>query len=317
MNITQRVIYEQFPFWRAAMGLELPALSDKTIVFVGCGTSYYLAQTLAAAFNLAGRTALAVAGSEWGQHRRAYVGDRGDLCVVGLSRSGESTETVEAVRISAAAGMETLAITCAAGTAITRVAARSIVAETHVDEGIVMTCSASLMLLVGLRMAGVHIADATVDAAEAALFTMEEKGRDIIAGRTHFVYLGAGPFFGLAAEGALKLQEMSLSYSQFFHPLEYRHGPISLIDRSSLVTLLYDPETQDGEERVAHDVQAKGAAVIGFGGAGDLSIAVEEKSLARMLVMLPALQILGEQVAQSKQLDTTRPRHLTKVVTLG
>ena len=59
MSVTERVIFEQFPFWRSALKLNLPRLPNKTFVFVGCGTSYYLAQTLAAAFNLVGRDAVA------------------------------------------------------------------------------------------------------------------------------------------------------------------------------------------------------------------------------------------------------------------
>jgi glucosamine--fructose-6-phosphate aminotransferase (isomerizing) len=316
MSITQRVIFEQFPFWQKALRREMPALPETTVVFVGCGTSYYLAQTLAAAFNLAGRQALAVAGAEWISHRRAYIGDRTDVCMVALSRSGESTETVLAVRESTKAGMATMAITCAADSAIVKAADRSVFLETHADEGVVMTSSASLMLLAGLKMAGASLDESVVSAAEASLRAMEAQGARIVGGRTHFVYLGAGALYGIAAEGALKLQEMSLSYSQTFHPLEYRHGPISLVDDRTLVVMLYSPDTREHEEGVARDVQEKGAAVIGFGGAGDLSLPIEETGIARTLVMLPALQLLGEQVATRKHLDTTKPRHLTKVVTL-
>ncbi|MEX6507564.1 SIS domain-containing protein [Jiella sp. M17.18] len=317
MSVTERVIYEQFPFWEKALEADLPPLPDRTIVFVGCGTSYYLAQTLAASCNLQGRTALAVPGAEWDLHRRAYVGERTDLCVVGLSRSGESTETVRALRTAAAAGMDTLAITCADGSAVTKAAARSVYLPTHAEEGVVMTASASLMLLAGLRMAGVAVDTDIVDAAKAALRAMEQGGSAIVAGRRHFVYLGASALFGIAAEGALKLQEMSLSYSQFFHPLEYRHGPISLVDDETLVVLLYTPQTRAEEEKVARDVRDKGAAVVGIGGEGDLSIPMQADGLARALEMLPALQLFGEQVARTKNIDTTAPRHLTKVVTLS
>ncbi|SKA17575.1 SIS domain-containing protein [Consotaella salsifontis] len=317
MSVTERVIYEQFPFWRKAIELELPPLPAKTLVFVGCGTSYYLSQSLAAAFNLAGRPAVAVPGAEWIFNRRAYVGERTDVCVVGLSRSGESTETVRAIRESVAAGIDTVAITCAADSAIAKAADQTIFAATHAEEGIVMTSSASLMLLVGLRWAGVSVAEATVAAAEQALREMAAKAPGIIEGRSHFVFLGGGALYGLASEGALKLQEMSITYSQAFHPLEYRHGPISLVDDRTLVVLLYGEETREAEERVARDVQSKGARVIGFGGAGDLSLPIGESGLGRMLIMLPALQLLGEEVARAKSIDTTQPRHLTKVVTLS
>lgn len=315
-SVTEKVIFEQFPYWLKAMAQELPALPDKGIVVVGCGTSFYLAESLAAAFNLAGKRALAVAGTEWSAHPKAHMGDDEAVLVIGLSRSGESTETVEAVRESVARGQQTLAITCAPGSALAEAADAVIMLETHPEEGIVMTSSASLMLLAGLRLAGFAVGPDLVPAAQAALVRIEQEGPGLVRGRSHFVYLGAGILFGAAEEGALKLQEMSLSYAQSFYPLEYRHGPISLVTEASLLVMLYSTETKGIEEKVTADVTAKGAAAIGFGGAGDLAVSLAEDGPTRALEILPALQLLGEQVALAKGLDTTAPRHLTKVVTL-
>ena len=104
---------------------------------------------------------------------------------------------------------------------------------------------------------------------------------------------------------------MSITYSQAFHPMEYRHGPISLIDEHSVVVMLYSPGTAVEEAKLVAEVQAKGARVIGFGGPGDLQLQ------AQGLATLPALQILGEMVALQKGIDTEAPRHLTKVVVLA
>ena len=145
-------------------------------------------------------------------------------------------------------------------------------AETHAEEGVVMTASASLMLLLGLRLIDVPLRESHVEEAERLLATMKAKGAQAVAGRRHFVYLGGGPLYGLAAEGALKLMEMSLSFSQAFHPLEYRHGPISLVDDATLVALLYSEATRAEEERVAADVRKKGAVCHRFRrGRGSLS----------------------------------------------
>jgi glutamine---fructose-6-phosphate transaminase (isomerizing) len=114
----------------------------------------------------------------------------------------------------------------------------------------------------------------------------------------------------------LKLMEMSLSYSQAYHPLEYRHGPISLVDGCSLVVMLYQADETE-ESKLVQELQAKGAKVIGIGGPGDLSLELQVDDLALCgLIALPTLQWLGERVAQSKGLDTRAPRHLTKVVVL-
>ena len=313
MTITEKVIREQFAFWQGAATAPLPTITQKTVVVVGCGTSFYLAQSIAAAFNEGGRRAIPVPGAEWARRMGTYLADRSDTLVIGLSRSGTTTETVQAIEASRAAGLPTLAISCEEGSTILKAADRGIYLPTHKEEGIVMSVSASLMLIAGLRLAGVTPARA----AEAAAAMASVEGADgLLRGKGHFVYLGAGAMYGAANEGGLKLMEMSISLSQAFHPLEYRHGPISLIDEGSLVVMLYSGETAEEEAKVVADVRAKGAKVIGFGGPGDLSVALASKGPARAVEVLPALQLLGEKVALLKGLDTSQPRHLTKVVTL-
>ncbi|WP_131114128.1 SIS domain-containing protein [Lichenihabitans psoromatis] len=316
MNITEQVIREQFPFWAKAPAVAALPADGTDYVIVGCGTSYYLAQIVAASFNLKGLSAKAVPGAEWARRRKAYVVDDSRTHVIALSRSGESTETVQAVEVSRAAGLTTTAITCAEGSSIVRAAATTIYAETHPGEGIVMTSSASLMLLEGLRLAGIAMSPSLAAEALAILDKTDATLKAALQGRSHFVYLGAGALYGLAEEGALKLQEMSISYSQAYHPMEYRHGPISLVDDKTFVVMLYSPETRDEEAKVAAELTAKGARVLGFGGPGDIEIAVPDETLTRALAILPALQILGERVAEQRNVDTVAPRHLSKVVVL-
>ncbi|MGO8656015.1 SIS domain-containing protein, partial [Rhizobium ruizarguesonis] len=100
----------------------------------------------------------------------------------------------------------------------------------HPDEGIVMTVSASLMVLLGLQMIGQNVPGSVVNSARQLASALDAALPGIIADRSHFVFLGGGPLFGVALEGALKLMEMSQIMTQAFHPLEYRHGPISLAD---------------------------------------------------------------------------------------
>jgi len=181
----------------------------------------------------------------------------------------------------------------------------------------VAAAAASLMLLMGLRYAGISVTPSTTSTAEKLLNDIEPRLAEMIAGRTHFVFLGGGALYGVAREGSLKLQEMSLSQTEAHHPLEYRHGPISLIDENSLVIFLYHPETLEEESLLATELMAKGARVIGIGGPGTISMTVKSDAETRPLVVLPALQMLGEYVARAKGLDTLAPRHLTKVVTIS
>ena len=317
MNATEQVIVEQFPFWGPALTQPLPTLDAATLVVVGCGTSYYLAQVVASALNLNGKRAIAVPGGEWARRPEAYLADIRDVQVIALSRSGESTETVQAVEASRARGMKTLGITCESASSLARCSDEVLFAPTHAMEGIVMSSSASLMLLLGLRLAAVDVNAALPDQAEQAMHALDRQLTSAILSRSHFVYLGGGAHYGLASEGALKLQEMSLTYTQVFHPMEYRHGPISLVDDKTCVVLIYSPQTRDEEAKLYAELKEKGALVIGFGGPGDLYVEVSQTGLDQSLEILPALQLFGERLAQHKNLDSTAPRHLTKVVRLS
>ncbi len=317
MNTTEQVIVEQFPFWGPALTQPLPTLDAATLVVVGCGTSYYLAQVVASALNLNGKRAIAVPGGEWARRPEAYLADIRDVQVIALSRSGESTETVQAVEASRARGLKTLGITCENASSLARCSDEVLFAPTHAMEGIVMSSSASLMLLLGLRLADVDVNAALPGQAEQAMHALDRQLTSAILSCSHFVYLGGGAHYGLASEGALKLQEMSLTYTQVFHPMEYRHGPISLVDDKTCVVLIYSPQTRDEEAKLYAELKEKGALVIGFGGPGDLYVEVSQTGLDQSLEILPALQLFGERLAQHKNLDSTAPRHLTKVVRLS
>lgn len=316
-TITETVIRAQLPYWQAALRLDVPRIAARTVVLTGCGTSYYLAQSLACAFNAAGQPALAVPGAEWARRPESYLADPEGVLVIGLSRSGTTSETVQAIEASRKRGWKTFAISCEPGSTILTAADQGLCLPTDPREGIVMSVSASLMYLGGLRMAGLTLPETLTAAAASALAQMDAGVNRLLPGRRHFVYLGAGVNYGIATEGCLKLQEMSLSYSQSFHPMEYRHGPVSLIDEGSLVVMLYAEETAAEEAALVAELQAKGAKVIGMGGPGDLRIDLPLTGAAAALAVLPALQLLGEKVALSKNINSETPRHLTKVVVLA
>ena len=146
VSVTEVVIRAQFPFWEAALRMEVPVLRAGVIVVTGCGTSYYLAQSLACVFNSAGQPAIAVPGAEWARRPEVYFPDIGAILVLGLSRSGTTTETVQAVRASRARGWATFALSCEAGSEILLAAERGVHVPTDGREGIVMSVSASLRL---------------------------------------------------------------------------------------------------------------------------------------------------------------------------
>ncbi len=317
MGVTEQTIFEQFPYWQKAAAAPLAPLRDAEVtVFVGCGTSYNLAMSLAALANASGRPAIAVPGGEWTNRASSYWGKPGVAHVVALSRSGETTETVAAARASRAVGLFVTGITVEADSSLARNSDRLVASPTDGREGIVMTTSASLMLLLGILLIGHKVPAEAIALADALLHEVDLKVPSLFGNRRHFVFLGGGANYGVAVEGSLKLMEMSQTFTQAFHPLEYRHGPISLIDGGSIAVLLYSADQKAAEAKLAGELRDKGALVVGLGGEGDVSLAVPADPTLAGLVYLPALQLIGERVAQSRKLDTAAPRHLTKVVTL-
>lgn len=315
INATERGIRNQFDCWRRCPQAAFVADPATVHAVVGCGTSVHVSRAIAATMCHLGIDARAVPGNEWTHRPHDNIPAAIKPHVLAFSRSGESSETVQAARASQAAGLGVTGFTCTPGSALTHCSDRVVWSETHPEEDIVMTASASLLLLMGLRFAGLAVDAATAaTAAEAAMHALDYQLGDSLKGRGHFVFLGGGTLYGIACEGALKLQEMSLSQTEAHHPLEYRHGPVSLIDQRSVVVMLSHPGTAGEEAVLAGELQAKGAFVIGLGGPGDITLSLPPDTLTRGLVCLPALQILGERVAQARGLDTTAPRHLSKVV---
>jgi glucosamine--fructose-6-phosphate aminotransferase (isomerizing) len=317
MGATEQTIFEQFPYWRKAAGKLEPLPNAGLTAFVGCGSSYNLAMSLAVAANAAGWQSIAVPGDEWLSRRGDYWAGTGTVQVVAISRSGETTETVAAAKASQAAGIQVIGITVETGSALAANSDRVVAAETDTREGIVMTTSASLMLQLGLQLLGHTLPEAAIAAAEALLKAVDATVPALLGGHSHFVYLGSGAQYGVGVEGALKLMEMSQAMTQAFHPLEYRHGPISLVDEQTVAVMLHSADGMAAELKVAGELKAKGALVISLGGAGEVGFPVDVAPALRPLVYLPALQVLGERVAQAKGLDTAAPRHLTKVVVLA
>ena len=315
MNATERVIREQFNFWRRAPQAAFAAEAGRSYAVVGCGTSVHVSKSVAAVLCHRGFDARAVAGNEWTRRPQDAIAATIKPDVLAFSRSGESSELVRAAIASRKNGLQVTGFTCTKESALVRESNRFAYAETHPEEDIVMTSAASLLLLMGLRFAGLASdIEATAKTAEATMKALDAGLGSVLENRSHFVFLGGGPLYGIACEAGLKLQEMSLSQTEAHHPLEYRHGPVSLLDKSSFVAMLYHPDTLAEESLLAEELRAKGAFVVGFGGPGDLSFDLPADPLTRGLVVLPALQLLGERRAQARGVDSAAPRHLTKVV---
>lgn len=308
--------------WRSLRDRE-PVRNRQWPVFVGCGSSYYLA-TYAA--RLATRSlrcpALALPASIlWlaPETLEPWVERLGTPLIVGISRSGETSEVIHALEIARRRGFRTVAVTCNPAGSIREVASE-LVGLPHVrEESVVMTHSFSNMALALAWLAatwspGAGIAEELGDlAAEAERWVAEGelKAAAWAAQRPrHFVFLGAGPLFPIAQEAALKVKETSQLPAEAYPPLEVRHGPQAVVSDGSLVVLLDGALPE--EEAVLADQQRLGARTERLP-----SPAGRIAPWWAAHAALPALQFLALFRAVLEGRDPDRPSHLTQAVRLG
>ncbi|MFK0121392.1 SIS domain-containing protein [Streptomyces sp. NPDC090994] len=270
----------------ARHGGALPAAGER-VAIVGCGTSYFMAQAAAALREGTGQGETdAFAASEF-PHGRPY--DR----VVALTRSGTTTEVLELLgRLRGRT--RTTAITADPATPVMTAADDLVVLDFADERSVVQTRFATTALTLLRAHLGLPVEQSVAD-ARTALATDLPEG---LVDRTQFTFLGRGWTVGLANEAALKMREASLSWTEAYPAMEYRHGPISVTTSTTATWML--GEAPDG---LAEQVAATGGMWV----AGTLDPLAE----------LVRAQRLAVAVAAARDLDPDRPRHLTRSVILA
>ncbi len=305
-------------------------------VFTGCGTSYYLAQTASLLFErLTGIPSQAVPASEIIIFPQHVFNVKSDYLVIPISRSGTSTEVVMAAQmVKNRLKIPTLAVSCSPDSRLIQEATHAITFPFEKEESVIMTGSFTSMLLAIVHLAATYAEDRTLlaqmnklpDTAQAVVQTSEPQIKDIAfhADIDNFVFLGQGPYFGIANESALKIQEMSISHSQSYHALEYRHGPKSTASPQTLITFLFSESGLAMEADLLKDVKQLGAKTLALTSAhmieechrADyiLDIPPGYGDILTPVLYMPFLQLLGYYKAIAKNLNPDTPRHLTAVV---
>jgi glucosamine--fructose-6-phosphate aminotransferase (isomerizing) len=304
-------------------------------LFVGCGSSYYVALSAAATMStLTGLRSRALPASEV----LLYPGSvPAEACIpVLISRSGQTSEVVTAAEALKARGIPTLGITCDGGQSLAKLASETLVLARADEKSTVMTRSFSSMLLTLQALAAVIAGNSTftdslqeMSAAAASLLPeLPEKVRAFVGSHDFedYVYLGQGPFYGLACEGALKVTEMSVSYAQSFHTLEFRHGPKSIVGPETLLVFLLSETGYNAECEALKEMKSLGATTLvvtnrangAVRAASDLTLELklDVPELARLAPYLFAGQLLGLYTGLKKNLDPDSPRNLSRVVLL-
>lgn len=141
-----------------------------------------------------------------------------------------------------------------------------------------------------------------------------------------YVCLGQGALFGVACETALKVTEMSVSYSQSFHTLEFRHGPKSIVGPETFVVFLLSEQGYDAECDVLQEIKGLGGTTLAITNQADkrvrnasdlvVELAFELPELARLAAYIFVGQLTGLYTGLKRGLDPDNPRHLSRVVVL-
>ncbi|MFD8519877.1 SIS domain-containing protein [Streptomyces capillispiralis] len=270
----------------AAHAPVLPVAGERVAV-VGCGTSYFMAQAVAALREGAGQGETdAFAASEF-PHGRAY--DH----VVALTRSGTTTEVLDLLgRLTG--GVRTTAVTADPDTPVMSLADGTVVLDYADERSVVQTRFATTALTLLRAHLGLHTAAVEEDGRTA----LEMPPPEGLVDCSQFTFLGRGWSVGLANEAGLKMREAALAWTEAYPAMEYRHGPISVTTRGTATWML--GTAPDG---LADQVRATGGLWIEGG--------------LDPLAELVRVQRLAVAVAAARGLDPDRPRHLTRSVVLA
>jgi glucosamine--fructose-6-phosphate aminotransferase (isomerizing) len=332
-----RATWEAFTADRIALEDFLSQTDFAQILVVGCGSTHYLAQTAAAILTRSAHTpAHALPSSElWLFPGPASPSDR--TLLLAVSRSGKTTETLQALeRFRETYGGPVLAVTCYPQSPLAQQANFALVTPGGQEQSVAQTRSFTSMLLLIQALAAALASDEEMlerlyrlpDALEDLVARLGDLPQRLGADQDieRIFFLGGGPLYGLANEAMLKTKEMSLSYAEAYHPLEFRHGPMSMVDEHTLAVGLLSDTGLAEELRVLEDMQGLGACTLALIEDGSLFTdwqadhVVELRSgldeWERGPLYLPVIQRVAYHRAVAKGLDPDRPHNLTAVVEL-
>ena len=315
----------------------------RRIFIVACGTSYHAGLIVSYAIEQLARVPVQIDVASEFRYRQPVFDP--DTLVIGITQSGETADTLAAMRLAREAGSPVLALTNIQGSQATRDADHVLFTRAGLEIGVAATkthtAQVAALLLLALRLSWArgamsedelkrlgHELRAVPELAEQLL--ARPSAIEEIAGRYRderfFLYLGRGMGFAVCLEGALKLKEISYIPTEAYAAGEMKHGPIALLDQESPVVVVADdgpvfPKLVSNIE----EVRARGADVIavatdGNEAIGELSrdvlwVPKTDHHLAPILTVIP-LQLLAYHIAGMKGLNVDQPRNLAKTVTV-
>jgi glucosamine--fructose-6-phosphate aminotransferase (isomerizing) len=331
-----------------ALGMsELEVQNLRRVVLVACGTAYHAAVVGRYVIEEWARVPVEPdIASEW-IYRNPVLSK--DTLVIGISQSGETRDTVNAVKLARERGARTLAITNQMGTQITREAEATIYTRCGLEVGVAasktFTAQAALLCLIALKMAQIRktLPDDEVEFILDRLHELPDKiqtflddvdkGRhriDEIAQRFYekpfFLYLGRHIGLPVALEGALKLKEISYIPTDAYSAGEMKHGPIALLDEGTpVVVVATNIHVYDKIVSNIQETRARGAHVIAIATEGnediqhhadDVIFVPRTPAFLQAVLAVVPLQLLAYRIARLRGLNVDQPRNLAKTVTV-
>jgi glucosamine--fructose-6-phosphate aminotransferase (isomerizing) len=331
---TQQEILSQTDAWiealQVASGAALPKATDfKEIVFTGCGSAYYLALSAAALYQeLTSRTARAVPAGEFLLNPEAVPESAGSpLLLVAFSRSGTTTETLRAAEQWKEQRRGELVVIGTGEAPLSRLADVPVLIPKGAEQSIAQTraftsmylAAATLCARMGGRLDLLDAMSSLPDAGRRLMRLHEAAVRDLGANLTldRFYFLGSGIRHGLACEANLKMKEMTLTHSESFHFLEFRHGPMSMVNPETVVVGLLSEQNRTHEMAVLNEMQKLGATILTLAEAdADIPFESGVPESGRAVLYLPCLQLMAFHRSVAKGLNPDRPRYLAAAVHL-
>jgi len=320
----------------------------RRIVILGCGTSTHAGMIARYAIERWSRLPVEIATSSEYRYSDPIVGPE-TLCVA-LSQSGETTDTLAATRLAREWGAPIIAVTNVVDSAITRIADATLYLRAGPEISVAAT-KTFVTMLATLYLLGVYLGQRTgaldepttrellaglrsaPEQMRAALTLATGEGADAIASVAErlahcqsCLFVGRGPGYPLALEGALKLKELSYVHAEGYAAGEMKHGPIALLDpQTPLIAIATASRTYEKVVSNIQEARARDAFVIAVASQGDTAILRHADALiytprapeflTPLLTVIP-LQLLAYQVAVARDCDIDQPRNLAKSVTV-
>ncbi len=314
----------------------------RRVVLAACGTSWHAALVGEYLIERLAHLPVEVEYASEFRYRNAPLDDR--TLVFVLSQSGETADTLGALREAKRRGHPTLAIVNTVGSTIAREADGGIYLHAGPEVGVASTkafsAQVTVLTLLALylgRLRHLSFPDglAVIDAIESVPHLIGEAlkaepavedAAARIAGARNALYLGRDLHFPVALEGALKLKEISYIHAEGYPTAEMKHGPIALVDRETPCVFVAPRGTLHAKTLSnMEEVRARDGFIVGVGTAGDSSVAElsdillpipDAPEIIQPLLAVVPLQLLAYHVARHRGCDIDKPRNLAKSVTV-